>query len=450
MLTGIRHFLFYERAVLWGRLFYLKWFLKRRKNRVKYNSKLRRIVHLNTEDFGGGAAKIASDLSHYQNGLGLSAKLLVADKKVSNQSSEMIEKDASRRQHFLEYAEKRLQWQDFFHLSSFRIHQNYLVRLADIVHLHNLHGNYFSYLALPLLSNEKPVVWTLHDMHGITGHCSHSFSCERWQTGCGKCPDLSCYPKLTKDTTAFIYKAKQVAYAKSILHVVVPSQWLMEKVKNSILKNHNIHLIYNGVDTSVYRPKETANLRRRLEISPGKKIVLFSANLGVVNPFKGGEYLNRLVSEFANNESILFIAVGNSSSLHYSHKNLLNVPFLSSACEMADYYNLADVYLYPSLADNCPLAVLESMGCGTPVLAFDTGGTAELVLHGETGYIARYRDLADLKHGLDTLLSDSEALKEMSIAGVNRVQSHFTIEIMNEQYMQLYYSILDSSNQSSV
>jgi glycosyltransferase involved in cell wall biosynthesis len=441
VISEIRHKLFEFRAVIWAYCFYFVWCYKKPNTNRKTIKKLKSVLHINTDDLSGGAAKIVRDLTTYQKNKGLDVHLFVKEKKSDDDCSHSIEQNTSKAQHFLGYAAKKLQWQDFFHLSSFTLPNNYLVKNADIVHLHNLHGDYFSYLALPKLSSKKHIVWSMHDMHAFTGHCSHSFSCEKWKEGCGNCPDLSIYPAINKDTTAFIHQTKQKAYEKSQLHIVALSDWLKQKLENSILKNQNIHLIYNGIDTSVFKLKNKQEIRKQLNLPASKTIVLFSANLGAANPFKGGVYLNHLVDYYKGSENILFVAVGNSKEIEFTQSNLLSVPYISSPVVMADYYNASDVYLYPSLADNCPLVALEAMGCGLPVLAFNTGGTPELVLHKETGYIANYKDVDDLINGFDWLLSDTERLKKFGINSVRRVEEYFTLERMNEEYLKLYEEI---------
>jgi glycosyltransferase involved in cell wall biosynthesis len=445
LLSEIREKLFALRAVMWARLYFVCWKYKRYTANTKHNRQIKNILHINTEDNSGGASRVAMDLLSMQRKAGFKSSILVKNKETDSPFSFLLTKTESRKQHFLDFAEKYLQWQDFFRLPSLALNNNSLFKEADIVHLHNLHGGYFSYLALPFISNNKKVVWSIHDMHPITGHCAHSFDCEKWESGCGNCPDLNTYPGLKKDTTAFIRKSKEISYIKSDLHIVALSQWMKTKLEKSILKHKNIHLIYNGINTSIFRPKTlSTEIRAHFNIDKEQVIVLFSSNLGSSNPYKGGAYLNRLVKEYENNDSILFLAAGNSKQIEHTNKNLLSLPFITDQNEMADIYNLADIYLYPTLADNCPLAVLESMGCGTPVLTFNTGGTPELVIHKETGYVAEYKNYNDLKNGFEWMLNSREIRHELGQKAIDRVQKYFTIEHMNEQYLQLYNTIANN------
>jgi glycosyltransferase involved in cell wall biosynthesis len=437
----VRQILFEIRALVWGYGAYFCWTVSIPPRRTR-SRQLKHITHINTDDQSGGAARVARDIGEYQRLLGYSVKLLVGNKRSENPISEAITAVDSRKQRFLGFAQSYLDWQDFFHLSSFDLLKNPVVQKADIVHLHNLHGNYFSYLALPILSRAKHVVWSIHDMHPFTGHCSYSMGCTKWRDRCGDCPSLNTYPSLKKDTTSFIRKAKARSFRLSELHIVALSKWMENFLRNSILKDATIHQIYNGIDTSVFYPRSKAEARNLLGLPSDKFIFLFSANQGSKNPFKGGEYLNQLVKEYEKKDEFLFLSIGGYNDSSSRAENCMEIPYISDSRLMALYYAAADIYLYPSLADNCPLVVLEAMGSGTPVLAFDTGGTAELVIHEKTGYIARYKDGQDLTCGLEWLYADRERLNKLAEAGVTRVQKFFSLETMNNQYLELYKKIL--------
>ena len=105
----------------------------------------------------------------------------------------------------------------------------------SVIHCHNLHSGYFDLRALPWLSRVAPVVLTLHDAWLLSGHCAHSFGCDRWKNGCGACPDLSIPPAIAKDGTAANWKRKRRIFERSQLYVVTPSQWMMDRAQQSIL-----------------------------------------------------------------------------------------------------------------------------------------------------------------------------------------------------------------------
>ena len=149
---------------------------------------------------------------------------------------------------------------------SHRLIDHPLVRAADIVHLHNLHGGYFNPFSISAISHLKPTVWTLHDMQMTTGHCAYSLNCQKWKTGCGQCHDLTLYQELCVDTTAQLWRDKKHIYDHSHLMVVAPSQWLKNIAKQGTLQNHPVELIYNGVDTNVFKPYDKKQARKKFGI----------------------------------------------------------------------------------------------------------------------------------------------------------------------------------------
>ena len=404
-------------------------------------SEIKTIVHINATDIVGGAAKIASDLLAYQNKNGLTSSMLVGTKRSNSLSIHEIPLNNTKLQDFVRTGHKKLQWQDFFHLSSLDLKNNPIIKNADIVHLHNIHGDYFSPFAVNELSKIKTVVWTLHDMQSFTGHCAHSYDCTKWQTGCGNCPSLTTYPWIDFDTSAFIWKTKKMIFQKSNFVIVTPSNWLKEKVEKSMLNHLPVFTIHNGIDTSIFRPQNKQDCRQKLDIPADKTVVLFSAERGLRNHFKGGAYIQNIMQN-KDDDSLLFINIGGGNEV-VKTETLWTIPYIKDATIIAEYYASADIYLYPSLADNCPLVVLEAMACGLPIVTFQTGGIPELVEHLQTGYIAQYKDSADFQQGFSVLLHDNDLRMQMSKNALARVSENFTMEIMNRKYVDLYTSFLN-------
>lgn len=398
------------------------------------------VLQINTIDYIGGAAKIAFNLHKSYKKIGMQSKLLVSNATSKDEDVEVLMSDESKIQKLLYLYQRKEGWLDFFRNASLEIVNLDSFKNADIVHLHNLHGYYFSLFALPKLSSLKHTVWTLHDMQSFTGHCAHSFNCDRWKKSCGDCYHINTYPPINKDVTEFLISNKRMIYKHSDLTIVCPSKWLMNKVKESVLKEKDIHLIYNGIDVDVFYPVDKSLARNILNLPQDKKILLFSSFNGINNIWKGGKYLIELYKYLKTNDECLFINIGGDSTEIY-HNNWLDIPYISDESVLNQYYSAADIFLYPSLADNCPLVVLESMACGTPVVTFDTGGIPELVLHNETGYIAKYKDLSDIINGVNQFLNNDILLNFAGQNSIKRVQSSFTEKQMVEKYLQLYRSI---------
>lgn len=438
MLERLKNYYYLKKVLIRARLFLFKALYIRVGFKYSRNKSFKKIIHVNTEDIIGGAARVAYDLFSSQLKFGLEAFMLVRTKISNHPNISIADPVFSKKQTNFFYAQKHLGGQDFFNLSIFELIKTKYFKNTDIIHLHNLHGGYFSPLVLPALSNKYRVVWTLHDMHSFTGHCAHSFDCERWQIGCGNCPDLTLYPAIDKDSTEFIWKTKQKIYKKSKIDIVAVSNWLVHKIEKSILSNQKLHVIHNGIDVQVFKPMSKSALREKYGIPANKKVILFSANAGLSNPYKGGKFVLKIIEDHPGND-LLFINIGSSAESRVG--NVWQIQFVNNQNELAEWYSLSDLFLYPSLADNCPLVVLESMACGCPVLSFQTGGIPELVNHNENGYLAKYKDYEDLKNGFNQLLSNSDLLNKMSENSVKRVQDNFTLSVMSNKYLNLYKEI---------
>lgn len=309
----------------------------------------------------------------------------------------------------------------------------------DIIHLHNIHGGYFQTNLLPKLSKIAPVVWTFHDMFPITGHCAYSFECEKWKTGCGNCERLDIYPSIKKDHTKFLWNYKNSIYNSANFTIVTPSLWLKKCVEQSFLQNKDIRLIYNGINLKTFKKTDKSEARKELVLPHDKTIVLFSADGGVKNPFKGGDFVFLAFETLKKRRDILFLNIGGEKG--QKSENWLDFGYVSKPETMAKLYSAADIYLFPTLADNCPLTAIESLACGLPVVTFETGGVPEIVENNKTGFVVEYKNGEMLTNALARLLVDDELREKMSENAV-LASKKFSSERMALEYLKLYKELL--------
>ena len=309
----------------------------------------------------------------------------------------------------------------------------------NIIHLHNIHGGYFQTNLLPKLAKIAPIVWTFHDMFPITGHCAHSFECEKWKTGCGNCERLDIYPSIKKDRTKFLWNYKNRIYNSADFTIVTPSLWLKKCVEQSFLKNKEVRLIYNGIDLETFKKNDKAEARSELALPQDKKIVLFSANGGVKNPFKGGDFVFQSFEKLKNRSDILFLNIGGKNE--EKSANWLDFGYIKEPQTMAKLYSAADIYLFPTLADNCPLTAIESLACGLPVVTFETGGVPEIVENNKTGFLVKYKNGEMLTEALEKLLDDDDLRQKMSENAV-AASKRFSSKRMALEYLKLYEELL--------
>jgi len=397
------------------------------------------ILQINTADIKGGAGKVAYCLQNELEKQGHRSTLLVSRKYSHDNNIKLIRPDNNFRRRILKkityYLANDL---DFFpseHILKIPEFKN-----ADIVHCHNLHTNYFDLSTLERISAVKPVVWTFHDMWPITAHCAHSFDGPLKENGFFTCPSLDIYPPIAWHNERYLERKKDKIYRKSKFHIVTPSKWLAEKTKESILKDSPLSVIYNGIDTSVFSPSDRLKSRKQLDLPLDKNIILIVAKRGQSNPWKGGNYAQEAIEAFRDDSRAFFVDLGGDTN--QNSNNIKTVSYISNPTILAKYYSSADMLLYPSIADNCPLVVLEAMACGLPVIAFNTGGIPELVEHKVNGYIAKYKNANDLKSGMDYLLNlHPQEVEKMRRYSTEKIKTGFTVEKMTEQYIDLYKKI---------
>jgi glycosyltransferase involved in cell wall biosynthesis len=344
---------------------------------------------------------------------------------------------------------KRLALPDLFFPSSFLISRHPWFRKANILQFYNMHGGYFGHTALPSITRRRPVIWRLSDMWPMTGHCGYAYECEAWKTACGSCPRLEEIPSLIRDTTRLLWYLKKRIYGNSRFIIVAPSKWIAELAKQSpLLGRFPVHLIPNGVDTVVFRrmPKKAA--RSILNLPTTHRIVLFSAQ-GLDDPRKGGPLLKSALEQLANKKigQITVLLAGRSRHQddvgdHFPTKYVGHL--VNNDLMMAVLYSAADIFVLPTLADNFPNAMLESMACGTPVISFFVGGIPEAVRHMVTGYLAAPNDSQDLAKGIEILLDNSTRSK-MSHRCREVVEKEYLQEIEVRRYSELYNEILERS-----
>ena len=315
---------------------------------------------------------------------------------------------------------------------------------AQILHLHNLHGSYFDLRALPALSRQVPTVVTLHDEWMLTGHCAASMECPRWQTGCGSCPDLKRSPSIRRDATAFNWQRKRMIYEQSRLHVVTPSRALMANVTSSILAKAvaSARVIPHGIDLSVFHPGDRNEARQALGLPQASKILLFSAQGTLDNPYKDFRTLRNALAIIAQQpeaQDLLLIALGKEAPAEQiGGVELRFVPYQEDPRMVARYCQAADIYVHASKAESWGLAVTEAMACGLPVVASAVGGIPDQVQESVTGFLVEPGNAEQMADRVKCLLLDQSRRLAFSRAAGAVARTKFGLSRMVDDYLKLY------------
>jgi glycosyltransferase involved in cell wall biosynthesis len=329
----------------------------------------------------------------------------------------------------------------------------------DLLHIHNLHGNYFDLRCLADLALRTPTVLTLHDAWTISGHCAFSLGCERWRTGCGNCPDLQLYPSIKRDGTAHNWVRKQQIFSTSKLYVASPSHWLMGQVQQSIIAPAMIEqrVIPNGIDTDTFCPGDKDEARRYLNIPPRATVLLTVAKEMVTNRWKDFDTLRSAIGK--TNRELLLLVVGEERPAEtVGLARIEHVPFQTDQAALARYYRAADIYVHAARIESFGNVLLEARACATPVIATAVGAIPEHlkglawpfapgglpVFHADnaTGLLTAPGDSDALAAAIQFALQNPELRQALGRNGFLDTRTRFTLQAQATAYLDWYREIL--------
>lgn len=416
-----------------------------------------KVIHLSSSDISGGASIACKRINDALISNGIDSNLLVqkkisSDPRVKSTTKNFLSKLSYYSRFVLDEGyirvltnQKKGRFTNPF--VGLDISNNPLLQTADIIHLHWINGGYLSLKSLKKLKQlNKPIVWTLHDMWAFTGGCHYSLDCQRFETECNNCPSLKFMAK--KDISNKTFHDKSF-FKELNLTFVTCSNWLkLEAEKSHLLRNKRIVNIPNTLDTNLYIPIDVRTAREKLSLQNDKIYILFGA-MNIIDERKGFKYLldslKKLVSESDNtNELIEIIIFGKANE-----KILDSIPYkrhyfgnFKSENDIILAYNAADIFIAPSLQDNLPNTVLESLSCGTPVIAFNVGGLPDMIEHVKNGYLADAGSVEGLTNGIKWYLNNRTSDESLKVNARQKVLTNFTQEIVAEKYKELYTSLI--------
>lgn len=326
---------------------------------------------------------------------------------------------------------------------------NKLIRIIqkeqpDVVHLQCINGYFVNIYRLVTWLKENGIntVLTLHAEFMFTANCGYALDCTRWQTGCGACPRLRQETKsMLLDGTARSYRKMLRSFAgfEEKLTVVSVSSWLKERAERSpILAGKNHCVVFNGVDTDLFHPYNTEDLRKIHGLTDEK--ILFHAT-----PFfssdsehiKGGYYILQLAEMLAGQNVKIFVAGAHEPGLQVP-PNVILLGEIRDQQELARYYSLADVTVLTSKKETFSMVTAESLCCGTPVAGFRAGGPEQIALP-EFSRFVQWGDVAQLSGAIAALLRSPFSNTEMADCSARA----YSKDTMAEEYLNLYSSVTE-------
>lgn len=411
-----------------------------------------KVTHLSTRDTQGGAARAAFRLHDGLRRIGVDSSMLVQDK--SSESNSVYGPDSSvgrgwtKLRPHLEQLPLHL-YRDRsdapFHLQWLPDRLDAAVETHDpsVIHLHWINSGFLQVETLAAFN--RPVVWTLHDMWPMTGGCHYSGSCTSYQTRCGECPQLGSTSE--NDLSRLTWLRKNRAWESVDLTVVSPSHWLADCARSSSLfESVPVRVVPYGIDCSVYKPILQKEARRMFGLPQGAPLILFGAMNATQNSRKGFDLLLEALNKLDAGRlpSAPELVVFGAKSSEQAPQTPFRTHFLGRLADdvaLAALYSGVDVFVAPSREDNLPLAVQESLACGTPVVAFDIGGMPDMINHQSNGYLATSFDGGDLASGIEWCIEGEERNDELSANARSSARERYALEEIAKQYAELYQSL---------
>lgn len=297
----------------------------------------------------------------------------------------------------------------------------------DVVHIHETHSYFVNYLSLMeyLKKENIKTIWTFHCEYMYTGNCGYAYECEKWRNICENCPDIKRYPKsLFFDFTHKMFLDKKRAFQNfNNLIIATPSQWLKDRVKNSFLKDKRVEVVYNGVNTEIFKPRDFSHLKKKHNLE-NKKIIL-SVAPNIMSDRKGGKWVVKL-AEKCLDLNYIFILIGVKDLNQKFPDNVIALGRTENQIELAEYYSLADVFLICSQKETFSMTCAEAISCGTQVIGFKSGAPETVFLD---SIFVDYGDLSTLKKEVENYLKNDLIIIKKDI---------YSIKKMYQEYLKLY------------
>lgn len=412
-----------------------------------------KVLMLNTYDLRGGAARATWRLFRGLKGLGTDVSMLVQEKRSDDPDIHEIKYPGSGflnpLRPYVDFAIPLIQTRKRILFSTALIpdnlHKSIRPFFPDILHFNWITGGFVRIETIGRL--KQPVVWTLHDMWPFTGGCHTSGTCERFTRACGECPVL--HSGKMNDLSHRVLKRKIKSWqGKDNFVLTAPSNWLAREIgKSAVFQGKKVNVVPNGLDTSIFRPVDKKLARRRLPVSPHKRIIAFGAIRAGETPGKGLAHLVQAL-KILSRDDIQLIVFGSDGpgKVNIDGLDVKFLGMLDKDSQLIDVNSAADIVAVPSLQEVFGQTATEAMACGSPVLAFGATGLLDIVLHQVTGYLAEPFDPASLAAGIQWILEDDERHRSLCREARNRTVHDFDIFVVARQFRQIYQDLVNERN----
>lgn len=321
------------------------------------------------------------------------------------------------------------------------------IQQADVLHLHWIN---FGFLSIDTLRNlfalKKPIVWTLHDQWAFTGGCHYARGCDRFLNHCQLCPYLKNPGE--HDLSYRIFEQKVGLFENANVLFTPPSRWLAdEAMRSTLLRRFPFVVIPYAIDQRVFCPIDRAEANAFLDLPTTNRTRLLFGSANVTDTRKGFRYFAQALTLLRQQHpdltpEILVFGKGRSYLFDQLPYPIRHLGILTTEDDIVAAYNAADALVVPSLEDNLPNTIIESLACGTPVVAFRTGGIPEMIDHRQNGYLATVGSAQELADGLAFILTHPNP-KTLRQNARQSAETRFSEEVVANQHLDLYRQLLN-------
>jgi glycosyltransferase involved in cell wall biosynthesis len=291
-----------------------------------------------------------------------------------------------------------------------------------------------------------PVVWVMMDQEPVTGGCHYSFGCRGFTGQCGNCPQLR--PHSKNDVSHRLWQSKRDHLTSLPLSFVAPTRWVHNKIReSSLFSSHRIADIPLSIDDTVFKPRSRQLARELLNVPPHSKVIFFGAwsfddpRKGISKLYEALDYVKAHLSG-KDAENVVLLSAGRRGGERRAFPfPVVHLGFIRDDLTLALAYQAADIFVNPTIEDAGPMMISEAMMCGVPVVSFDTGGAADVVRPGETGYLAKAGDSIDLGRGICSLVESGER-ERMGQAAHRFCAARHSPRVVAEQHAAFYSELV--------
>jgi len=318
---------------------------------------------------------------------------------------------------------------------------------AEVIHVHNFHGDYASIESLVAVAQRKTVVWTFHGYWGITGGCDFPQNCRRYEQTCGQCPQVGQWAVGPVDQTTAQLRKKIEQLAPLPLHIVAPSRHVATTVRESqVGRQWRVHHIPNGVDSAKFDPdhRRDPGFRRGLGLSPTQTAVLAMAS-----DFKDARKGSPILLEALRGippAQIQVVLVGANSEWAAAQLPaqlmVISAGYVRERSAVIRWHESADIFLFASTAENFPCVVLEAMAAACCVVATPTEGVDEQIQNGVSGVLSAEISGPSLACALKATLTRLDQCSKYGNAARQRIENEFSEDLMIQRHLRLYESMV--------